>query len=421
MRVAPWVLLGWAATLAGAYAWGRMQAPPAPEPLLVSPAADVPRTAPAAPAPTLAAPSAAEPEASPAPRLAAAPVAPRPEPAAAPASTQLVLPPVRVVPAADPLELDDVQEVGVAFERLLAYAAAQLGAGTEGHRALYRQLGLVMGRNGRLRALVHDEEQALPFAYPMLRFVVERDAQVLAMLETLLETAARDPGFYRQDESDDVMEMFVQGVGVVAGGVLDAAQRERLAGYVRAILAQPEAEQPKSLRGVRSELEQLLVAWLPQSGGAEALARLRAGGIAPREAMRLLRRLSPAERATLDLPALLGPWLAAGEVAVAWEAGSLSLSAEEVEALDRWALRGMGEATLPEHVTLGWLSSTRRREWQSARPFVLRALGQGSPVADRAAVLLRHLRVSAEEAEPLLAGAAMDPAVRERVLRDLAR
>ncbi|MFM8979517.1 MAG: hypothetical protein ACKOSS_03530 [Planctomycetia bacterium] len=421
MRIAAWLVLGWAATLAGAYALGRTQAPPAPEPLLVEPAV-MPAAAPRAPA-AVPQPAAAAVEERPAPRLASAPAAApaAPAPAPAPASTQLVLPAVRVVAASEPLALEGHAHLVHVVERLLAYAAAQLGAGTDGHRALYRQLGHVLGRNGRLRVLVRDEEAALPFAYPMLRFVVERDAQVLAMLETLLETAARDPGFYRDDPSDDVLEMFVQGVGVVACGVLEPAQRERLAGYVRAILAQPEAEQPKSLRGVRSELEQLLVLWLPQSGRAEALERLRAGGIAPREALRLLRRLAPSERATLDVPALVGPWLAAGEVTVAWEAGSLGLSAEEVEALDRWALRGMGEGTLPEHVALGWLSSTRRRDWQAARPFVLRALAQGSPVADCAARLLRHLHVGAQEAESLLAGVAMDPALRERVLRDLAR
>lgn len=419
MRAAPWLLLGWTATLAGAYAWGRSHVPPPPEPLLVEATSGVPRPA-SGPAPLAAAPA---PPAGlpPAPRLSAAPAAPRPAPAAAPAPAQLALPPVRVVAASEPLELEEVNDLAVLVERLMAYASAQLAAGPDGHRALYRQLVLQTGRNGRLRMLMRDEEAGLPHLYPMLRFLVERDAHVLGMLETLLETGARDPGFYRDDESDDALELFFEGVGMLATGVTDTAQRERLAGHVRAILDQPEAEQPKSLRGVRSELEQLLVAWLPQSGGAEALARLRAGGLAPREAMRLLRRLAPAERAALDVPALLGPWLAAGEVAVAWEAGSLNLVAEEVEALDRWALRGMGEGTLPEHVTLGWLSSTRRRDWTAARPFVLRALGQGSPVADRAAVLLRHLRVSAAEAEPLLAGASMDPAIRERVLRDLAR
>ncbi len=235
------------------------------------------------------------------------------------------------------------------------------------------------------------EEQALPLAYPAMRFIFDRDAQVVDMLETLLLTGAEQPSFFEGEEKDDVLEMFVEGLGPFLPGALGPERLERLRGYVKAILAQPEASQPKALRGIRNDLERVLAYWMPPLTSAEALARIKQGDVKGRELLSLFRRLDAKDRAQLDLPAVLGTLLEEGDTRAMQELAGIDLQASDLVALDERLFEGVVKQRVSDWQMARWLAVTKRGGWPEAQPFVERGMRRGPPVSDAAALLLRQL------------------------------
>ena len=176
--------------------------------------------------------------------------------------------------------------------------------------------------------------------------------------------------------------MFVEGLGPLLPGAVGPERMERFRGYAKAILAQDEAQQPKALRGVRSDLERVLAWWMPALSSAEALARMPGGrpqgarGLEPAAPHRSRRSRQ------LDLPALFGPYLEEGQTRVMFELGRLELQPSELASLDERMFDGVVKRKVAEWQLNQWLQTTRRGGWPEARPFVEKGLRRGPPVSD---------------------------------------
>ena len=400
MRTAAVIAVGWLASVGGAFLAGRETAPSghgsdvgAPEAGGAGGVGPSEELA-ARPAPTGASSSAS-------PALTAAPGAGRGGPARTGSGegSRLKRPEVLLVSAEEPLDLDGATTIEELMSRVLAYAAAHLAGGPAEHKELYKSLVKLMDRDGKLQSMVSNEEQALPLAYPTLRFVIDRDVQVVDMLETLLLTGAEQPAFFEGEEQDDVLEMFVEGLGPLLPGAIGPERLERLRGYTKVILAQPEASQPKALRGIRSDLERVLASWMPPLSSAEALARIKQGDVKGRELLSLLRRVDPKDRAQLDMPALLGVLLEEGDTRAMQELGGMDLQASDIAALDERLFDGVVKQRVSDWQMARWLTVTKRGGWPAAQAFVERGMRRGLPVSDAAALLLRQLTPQPRPAE----------------------
>jgi hypothetical protein len=402
MGNAPLIALGWLASLAGAFFVGREMAGGSAPSEIAMPEAGEPATA-----------REREPGmgggGSEAPRLVAAEGAGRPAPGRAPSSSGLVRPEVALVGPEVPLDLEGVTTADEFMKRFLAFAAAQLAGGPAEHKALYKKLAELMTKEGDLERFFGSDEAALPYAYPMMRFAMDRDAQVVDMMETLLKTGAQEPAFFQGEEKDDALEMFVEGLGPLLPGAVGPERLERFRGHAKAILAQDENQQPKVLRGIRSDLERVLAYWMPALSSPEALARIQEGGLKGRELLSLLRRLEPADRAKLDLPQLLGPYLEEGQTQVMFELGRLELQPSEIASLDERLFEGVVKRKVAEWQLNQWLQTTRRGGWPQARPFVEKGLRRGPPVSDAVALMLRQVQPAppSSDVDDLLRGATV--------------
>jgi hypothetical protein len=295
MRAATVIGIGWLASVAAAFLAGRETAPATGGGELQAP---VEGEAGAARDPDplgSGAPRSTTPESTPV--LQAAEGAGRAPVGRAPRSTGLKRTEIAVITPDTPVDLEGSKTADELMARFFSFAAAHLAGGPEEHKALYKRLVGLVGKEGLMRALFPEEEAALPYAYPLVRFVVERDAQVVDAFETLLATGAEQPAFFEGETSDDVMELLVEGVGPLLPGAVGPERLERLRGYVKAILAQPEATQPKPLRSNRSRMERLLAYWMPPMTSAQALARIQQGDLKGRELVSVLRRVQPEDRA----------------------------------------------------------------------------------------------------------------------------
>jgi hypothetical protein len=359
MRTAVVIAVGWLASVGGAYFAGRETANPGHGSDVGSPG--VSPGGGGAGEPLAARAPATGPSSGASPALTAAPGAGRAGPARPGGEgARLKRPEVALVSADEPLQLDDVTTIEELMSRLMAYAAAHLAGGPAEHKELYKELVKLMERQGQLERLVSSEEQALPLAYPTMRFIFDRDAQVVDMMETLLLTGAEQPSFFEGDEKDDVLEMFVEGLGPFLPGALGPERLERLRGYAKAILAQPEASQPKALRGIRNDLERVLAYWMPPLTSAEALARIKQGDVKGRELLSLVRRLDPKDRAQLDLPAVLGALLEEGDTRAMQELGGMDLQASDIAALDERLFEGVVKQRVSDWQMARWLTVTKR-------------------------------------------------------------
>lgn len=401
MRALPWIVL-WAATVAAAWHLGRTspEGPLAPR--------DGEEQAPAS--------ASWSPGAG--PSLSAGPGRPRstgPSRGTGAASERLRGPAVAQVPSDAPLSLEGVRTADDLLARLFAFAAAQLAQGPQGHRALYRALDGLLAKDQPLERLLASEERLAPHLYPLARFLMERDEQLVDMLETLLATAADEPAFF-EGTDDETFELFSQGLGPLLPGMLSPERLERIRGQVERVLATSAEAQPRGVRKLRSDLERLLSACMPRLASKEAAARLAAGGLAPREALALLRQVAPEDRGSLDLVELLGPLVESGDARAFTADLFQGLDARDRSRLDQRLLAAPGLRLTDWHLRT-WLEATGRSSWEAAGDFLTQALQRGAPLADQAALTLLHLRPrpSAEVVDGLLKRHALDPRVVEHL------
>ncbi len=344
------------------------------------------------------------------PTLAAAP---RPDPAPAPApQVRPAAPAPTVAPGDGPavgFSLEGVSTADEASRRLMAYVAARLAEGEKGHLELFKTLDRDIVKNKQLEALLGSEEEAARHVYPWVKFLVGHDEQIVAMTETVYRTMAEDPAFFAEADHD-TLEVFTEGLGVVLPGAASEETMGRLRAHARRILDTAAESQPEAIRANRRRIERLMPAWAPLLTSAEAAERLRRGDVLPAEALAYLRRLTPEDLRTVDVVAILGPLVEAGDPTVRRILPALALDDRTLSTLDQ---RYIDSAAQKNAWWVGaYLEATGRREWVRARPFVEAGLRKGGATADAFATALATLaeRPPADYVRAVVEGYALSEA-----------
>jgi hypothetical protein len=325
-------------------------------------------------------------------------------------------PPLGSARVGAPLDLSGATTGDEMRARLFAYAAAHLTEGREAHLALYRTLDRLF-TDGTLARLLADEQEGPRTVYPLARFLVKRAEGVAALAESVFRTAAEQPAAF-EGTAAATFELFADEVGPILAGALGDPRLQRLRGHVQAILDQPADRQPQPLRANRTALQRLIGRWAPVENPADALARLESGQAKGREAVALLRRVRPEDRARLDLVKLLGPVLDEGDVAAFTSDLAAGFDAHTLAALDARLVDASARlGTLSDWHLRRWLELTGRPGFESARGLLELAMRQGGPTADAAALALLGLapRPTPAQADGLLRSYNVSPRVASSV------
>jgi hypothetical protein len=277
--------------------------------------------------------------------------------------------------------LEGVSDGREASQRMMQFAKAQLGRGDAGFAAILKAMDALLADKDRMRSLFSDETAASRELYPWIKLMVEREAQMLDLNEYVFRTMAENPQQFAASAGDDALEIFTEGFAFVLPGAVPEERLARMRGYAKKILATPESEQPDAVRRSRRDLERLVERfWAEPVTLEQALAKLRAGEVEPRDLVRYLRMLPPDVAATLDVTALAVPHVRSGDYALIRMLGVPPLNNLDVARLDAAVLEGIEAEEFASHFLGQYLSRTGRTSWSDARAFFERALGQGETV-----------------------------------------
>lgn len=267
-----------------------------------------------------------------------------------------------------------------AFQSFLAYAATMLDKGPEGHLALLETISKTFAEKPGERIvgqLLGDERQGARYLYPLIRFALNHDAQVVDMTETIFKTMAEDPKRFGEID-DDPLEMFTEGIAVMLPGMVDEKRLARFREHALAILEAPESSQPRAVQRQRRDVQRAIESWAPPISTEEALVRLRRGPETAEETLSLLRRLSPEDVRGLDLDRLLGPLLEKDGWRVMMLISRLQPDAGTLLKFDARFQRAVLAGTMNPQMIPNWLRWTGRRSWDSARDFIEAGLQGGT-------------------------------------------
>ncbi|MHC4547512.1 MAG: hypothetical protein ACYTEZ_01945 [Planctomycetota bacterium] len=298
----------------------------------------------------------------------------------------------RSAPASEPEEpytLDGVTTMVEASRRFMKYAARKLAAGPDDHLELLREMDRITQSPEYEKLL--DETAAPRLIYPWIKFLMERDRQVVAMTETIYRTAAEDPGWF-EGLDNNTLQLFTEGVAVLLPGIVGEEQLARFRGYVERILAMPRDSLPDGLRSNSGELRRNLEHFAAPVGAEEALRQLLDPNVSNATKVKLLKRTDPKELGAVDVVLILTRALEQGSYEAIQVVGRLPLSDGDIVALDRAVLQGAGNDKMSGWSLTTYLGATNRKEWEAARPFVEEGLRLGSTTARAFARALAWLR-----------------------------
>ncbi|MFQ5845779.1 MAG: hypothetical protein ACE5JG_12410 [Planctomycetota bacterium] len=305
-------------------------------------------------------------------------------------------------PAAEPDEpftLDGADTLEELSRRMMRYADRKLRQGPEGHRELFKILDRLT-RDESLHRLFEDEAAGARLLYPWARFLVDRDRQVIAMMETLYQTAAEDPAWF-EGTDDDTLEIFSEGLAFLLPGAVDDATLGRFRGYAHKILAMDRETLPKALGSNFGELRRNLEHWAPAMAPAETLERLRDPNLPISTRVQLLKRAGPEALEGVDVVSILRQALEQGDGTVVRILGRVPLGARDVAVLDQAFTDALAKGSYPWAV-YSYLRSTGRAKWADARPFVEDGLARGGKATEAFARALMWLRPDADSVRGIL-------------------
>lgn len=294
-------------------------------------------------------------------------VAPQPRPERAPAEPE------------EPYTLDGVTTMEEVSRRFMKFAARKLAAGPEGHLELLRELDRITQDPDYQK--LFDEESAARLIYPWLKFVMDREEQVVAMTETIYKTAAERPEWF-EGLDNDTLEVFTEGVAVVLPGVVGEEQLGRFRGYVEKILAVPKESLPDALKRNSGDFRRNLQFWAGPVSVEEALRQLADPNVSNAAKLDLLKRIDPKEVRGVDVVGILTPALEQGSYDALRVLGRFPLSGGDIVALDRAMLQGAAAGKVHGWLLRAYLEATNRKQWESARPFIEDGLRQGKTAAN---------------------------------------
>ena len=289
---------------------------------------------------------------------------------------------------------DGIKTPEQAVDRFLAYARTMLGMGREGHLKLFEQIctwGEDREFQKRVEMLFGRGERAARHLVPLIQAALDHREALADMNETLLVQMVEKPEYFA-DKDDDPLEIFTEGLGMVLPAVVSEERLATWTSYVKAILAQDEATQPKAIQKSRRDLERLIRAWMPDMDPDEIFKMLD-GGVSPDEALALIEQLPPDALERVDIGQYLGPKVAAGD----WRAMRLlrrfQLSDNARARLDVNVQAGVANGNLHGWHIADYLRSTGRHTWDAARGFIEQGLRDTNPaVRDKFAQAALNVR-----------------------------
>jgi hypothetical protein len=374
------LLLVWAATVAVAFLLGGQLKPDAAARDSSRPAAD---DRPALPAPETPSPTPTEPRAK---TEAVGADAPAPAAADAGAPAERVEP-VTLAEGMTPAELSAL---------FMRYAAQKLAQGPEGHKELFRELDRLT-QDKQVRGLLRDEQQLMPLAYPWVRFLVDHDRQVVAMMETIYKTAAEDPQWF-QGLDDDPMEMFAEGLALLLPGVADEEQLARFRDYAERILEHPKESLPEALQRNLSDIQRDIEWWSPPVKPEDLAKAIQDPGVPVAKKLGLLRRADPSALRGVDVTPILAAGIREGNQQALYVVQRFQ-DAVTVATLDTAFLDASASGTIQWHHVATYASVTGRNTWETLRPFLDTGLARGGKATEAFAqglVYMRHVEIPKE-------------------------
>lgn len=393
----PLLVLVWAATVAVAFLLGGQLKPESKARDATRPAHDGRADAPAPEAPSRKdAPEtrAAEQAASPGPVATAGTAAPEP------------VQPVVIEAGMTPADLSTL---------FMRYAARKLAEGPEGHKELYRELDRLM-QDKQLKQMFRDEQQVMPHLYPWVKFLVDHDRQVVAMMETVYKTAAEDPQWF-QGLDDDPLEMFAEGVALLLPGVVDEEQLARFRGYAEKIISMPKESLPEAIQRNLSDIQRDIEWWSPPVKPEDLVKAIEDPGVPVAKKIGLLRRADPAALRGVDVTPILAAAIREGNSQAPYIVNrfrdSLSMATLDAAFLDAVASGGQ-----QWHQISAYASVTERNTWETLRPFLDTGLARGGKATEAFAqslVFFRHLQIPKEYVATVVTSYALPDQVKTQI------
>ncbi|MEE8106103.1 MAG: hypothetical protein V3T86_11270 [Planctomycetota bacterium] len=282
--------------------------------------------------------------------------------------------------------LEGVETIDDVSARLMKYAAAKLAGGPESHLELFRTLDQVT-QNDALEKFVNDERDIAHLIYPWVQFLVERDKQIVSMMETIYRTGAENPARF-EGIDDDTFEIFTEGVAFLIPGVVSPEQLERLRAYAQKIVETPEDQLPDGLGGNQNELRRNLKWWMGPLAPDVLRGRILDSNLPAAERLRLIADADRKVLEGMDLVGFLSDQLSAGNPRVIGALGRVTLSESDVAVLDQAAIAGVIGERLSARRLRSYLRSTRRRRWPASRAFIEDGLRQGGNATNTFATLI---------------------------------
>lgn len=262
---------------------------------------------------------------------------------------------------------------------LMRYAAKKLAQGPEGHKELFREFDRLM-RDKQAQQMLRDENQLMPLAYPWVRFLVERDRQVVAMMETLYKTAAEDPQWF-QGLDDDSFEVFAEGLALLLPGVADEEQLARFRAYAERILEMPKESLPEALQKNLSDIQRDLEWWAPALTPEQIAQALNDPGQPLATKIGLLRRAQPSSLRGVDVTPIVAGAIREGNrqaiILLNRFQDSVNLATVDAAFLD--AVAG---GKIEWHQVPSYTGSTQRTTWETLRPFLETGLARGGKATE---------------------------------------
>jgi len=290
----------------------------------------------------------------------------------------------------DTIDLDSVTDAADFFRKVRAYALAMFPKGKEGHLALLKMMDRLVKDRALQNRIGQSERQIIPYVYPMVKFLVNNDQQVVGFADTVFDTMANDPkaleGF-----DDDTLEMFTEGMGPLLPSVVSDKSMQRFRDYARIILETPEDQQPESVRKNRSEVQRLQRYWDPEAAARKALEALQSGDLQPAQVASMLREIGPEMITKHNLWGSVASLLAAGDGNAMRLLRGAKLDARTIDELDRGLLEGVDSGNLQLWSLNNYLGATNRGKWAEAQPLIETILDRNTKAAEQLSYTLSNL------------------------------
>lgn len=313
--------------------------------------------------------------------------APDPEPVrvrpAQPVTRSTQLPTIELDLASVPedFQLDAEKSLEELSREFMAWVAVQLGRGKAGHLTILDKLD-ALAADEQFRGLVRNERDLQPLMYGWIRFLVDRDRQVVDLSETVFETMAEKPMRFEKYD-DNTLEIFTEGFAYLLPSMVDQDRVAVFRKHAKRVLETPREEQSKAVSSNRGELERVLVWLQPPLTPEQALAKFQAKEYSSeREMQHLVAQMKPEQLKQIDVDAALGPSISSGNYAAFRQLRYFQPQGRDLDRLDQRVVEGVRTGKLQRWHVSTYLRESGRRTFESAKGFVERGLAAGGKTAD---------------------------------------